>query len=150
MAATTAIIKNYEEGNNLDVSSVPDALVLYNPVLDTGSDRMGEDWTIISPNHHIRAALPPAIVFHGTADKGVPYATAVSFQKLMTENGNLCVLMTSVGKGHSFFNGHYFLERNDNTYLNKTLYESHFFLNEIGILDNLPREWIEGVPESIR
>lgn len=108
VAACTALIPGLDEsGEDPKISSRPDALVLYNPVIDTseigyGNARLGARWQEISPQHHVRAGLPPTILFHGDADKTVPYANAVAFEKAMREAGNRCELVTLPGVGHGF------------------------------------------------
>ena len=83
LAASTANVKGFENSNeNLQVSSKPNALVLYNPVLDTGPDawgynsflrRMDGKMTINpikgSPFHGISKDSPPTIILTGTNDK---------------------------------------------------------------------------------
>lgn len=115
IAVCAGLIEGFEEGNEkLSVSSRPDLLVLFNPVLDTtarglGMDRVGEDrQTEISPCHHVRAGLPPTLLFHGTKDKTVPFENATRFTKLMEEAGNHCKLVSFEGAGHGFFNSGFF------------------------------------------
>lgn len=108
VAASTTLIPGLDDkGDDLTVSSAANALVLYNPVIDTsaqgyGNARLGERWEEISPQHHVRPGLPPTIVVHGTADKTVPYANAVAFEKAMKDAGNQCELVTIKGEGHGF------------------------------------------------
>ena len=91
---------------------------MYNPVFDTtekgyGLDKVGEDQkTDISPNHHIKKGVVPTLVFHGKADKTVPFENAERFHKLMKEAGNDCQLESYEGKGHGFFNGSFFRGNN--------------------------------------
>ena len=154
VAATTAFIEGFEEGENLDQSAVPDALVLFNPALNTGGERFIERLGVksleISPVHHIRENLPPCIIFHGTADNAVPYSQVEEFQRKMSDKGNLCLLITSVGQAHSYFNNSHFADRFDNAYFNKTIYETHFFFKEIGMLEHFPGGWLKGWPEDLR
>lgn len=106
IAACTALIPGLDDkGEDASISSVPNALVLYNPVVDTspagyGNARLGDRWEEISPLQHVRPDLPPTIIFHGTADKVVPYANAVAFEKAMKAAGNRCQLVTLEGEGH--------------------------------------------------
>jgi acetyl esterase len=111
VAACTGIIKGYEtEGENVAISSVPNALVLFNPVIDTGEKGYGmakvganrkDD---ISPIAHVKTGLPPTIIFHGTADKTVPFENVERFTKLMQTATNTCELVPFAGKDHGFFN----------------------------------------------
>ncbi|MEY2880762.1 MAG: Carboxylesterase NlhH [Verrucomicrobiota bacterium] len=121
VAACTALIAGGVEaaGENLKVSSLPNALVLFNPVLDTTERGYGaksfkpEQQMALSPCHHVRKGLVPTIIFHGTADKTVPFENAERFTRLMTEAGNECVLVPFAGKDHGFFNGKFFRPSSD-------------------------------------
>ena len=121
LAAATAILPGFEEEDeNGDIRSDPNSLVLFNPALimaPAGSDdtwskeklesmkkRMGIGLEAISPYHHVRQDLPPTIIFHGTADKTVPYETAEIFTRRMKELGNSCTLVGYKDVGHGFFN----------------------------------------------
>jgi acetyl esterase/lipase len=78
VAAATGNCPGLEEkGENLKISSKPDALVLFNPVYDNSSKGFGHDrvkprWKEISPMHNIRKGAPPTVVFLGTKDKLIP------------------------------------------------------------------------------
>lgn len=108
VAASTATIPGFDEKNeDQKISSVPNAMVLYNPVIDTspdgfGNKRLKDRWREISPLQHVRPGLPPTIVFHGDADKTVPHANVVAFEKAMKQAGNRCELVTFPGVGHGF------------------------------------------------
>lgn len=110
VAACTGVVTGLDrQDENLKISSVPDAMVLFNPVLDTtfrgyGAKRFKGRETEISPVHHIRKGLPPTIIFHGQADTTVPIENAERYTKLATEAGNVCKLVSYKGKKHGFFN----------------------------------------------
>ena len=110
VAACTATIAAYnEENEDASVSSKPNALVLFNPVVDTtklgyGANRFGDDPTVLSPVHHIRGGLPPTIIFHGTADTTVPFENVERFYREMLAAHNECHLVPFAGKKHGFFN----------------------------------------------
>ena len=138
VAASAAMLPGLDEkSENAAISSLPDALVLYNPVIDTsaqgyGNARLGARWQEISPQHHVRPGLPPTIVFHGTNDKVVPYANAVAFEKAMKAAGNRCELVTIPGEGHGF------AYRIDKKSANAALRESDRFLASLGYLQGEP------------
>lgn len=139
VAACTAMVNGVEEeGENLAVASSPNALVLFNPVLDIASagfqDRFGKDQHLLSPLNHIRAGLPPTIIFHGEADPVVPYDSAVRFTSLMREKGNRCKLVGFPGKVHGFFNfGH-----DDGKAYFETVRAADIFLASLHFLDGEP------------
>lgn len=151
IAACAGTIPGQEEpGEDLSVSAVPDALVLFNPVLvlapwegrkfggfgaGFGAARLGADPMAISPVHHVKAGVPPAIVFHGKADATVPFATAEAFSEAMRKAGNRCELTGFEGKGHGFFN----FSKGDNSMFCATMKKADRFLVSLGWLagDNI-------------
>ncbi len=107
VAAAAAMVPGHEEpGEDASVSSVPDALVLFNPALDLAwAVRVaGEDVLQVSPAQFVREGLPPMIVFHGTKDKVIPIKTIRAFCREAREAGNRCELHEFDGRGHGFFN----------------------------------------------
>lgn len=113
LAACTALIKGFDtSGDDLNISPAPNALVLFNPVVDmalffqTRRNRsdMAEKINAISPIEHIRKGAPPTLIFHGTADKTVPIEQVTRFCDEMKRRGNECQLITFEGRGHGFFN----------------------------------------------
>lgn len=121
LAASTGLLPKYDNPEeDLNISSQPNALVLFNPVLVLGpiegmppvaeerlkglANRLGEEPTTMSPYHNIRQGLPPAVIFHGTNDKTVPFRSVEAFTAAMKEAGNDCELYAFEGAGHGFFN----------------------------------------------
>lgn len=108
VAASCGILPGLDDANDdRTVSPRPDAMVLYNPVIDTstagyGYDQVGERWREISPHHHVHAGLPPTLVVHPVEDKTVPYANATAFVAAMHAAGNRCDLISPTGIGHGF------------------------------------------------
>jgi len=139
IAAACGTLKGLDEpGEDMDISSVPDAMVLYNPVYDNGPsgygyDLFGDRYTDISPLHNIRKGVPPAIVFLGTIDRNIPVATAQDFKLRMEEAGSRSDLHLYEGQGHGFFN----YNRGYEMY-SRTLYETDRFLTSLGFIEGEP------------
>ena len=142
VAACTGVIEGYEqEGEDISVSSVPNAMVLFNPVLDTtvkgygvGRFKRGKQ-TELSPCHHVRKGLVPTIVFQGTADTTTPLENAERFSRLMKESGNVCEVVPYEGRKHGFFNGSFFRPKSDDKDYTDTMQNTLRFLKEYGMLD---------------
>lgn len=109
VAAATALFDDVNEAtDDVNVSSTPAALVLFYPVIDTGPQgygnaKCGANWKQISPVDHVRAGLPPTLVFHGTGDTVTPFAGAKSFDERMKAVGNRCELVVNDGGVHGYF-----------------------------------------------
>ena len=146
VAAAIATVPGFEKDD--ETSSVPDALLLFNPAVilaevpgefevpaeKTASrrERIGTDPKKISPFHHVRKGLPPTIIFHGTNDAAVPFRTVQLYEKHALDQGNSCKLVAFEGKPHGFFNWGRF----DNAPFRKTMLASEQFLAKLG--------WIKG------
>jgi acetyl esterase len=146
VAACAGLVKGNEEaGEDMKVSSVPNMLILFNPVLDTtakgyGADRFSsDDQTTLSPCHLVRQGIPPTLTLHGTADKTVPFENAERFTRLMQEAGNDCLLVPFTGQDHGFFNGSFFRPKSDDVYFNLTMKRAVEFLTAHGYLQETPK-----------
>ncbi|MGZ0709664.1 alpha/beta hydrolase fold domain-containing protein [Coraliomargarita sp. W4R53] len=142
IALCTAIIDGYNsDQEDLSISSVPNAVIGFNPVADT-SEKTGfqaplfkrDSATSASPIHHVRPGLPPILIFHGTADRTVPFEQIERFTQLMQENGNSCQLIPFPGKTHGFFNSSFFRSKYTNDDLYQTMHESVQFLTKLNLL----------------
>lgn len=144
VALTTALIKGLENADeNLSVSSVPNAVVAYNPVSDTtekgyGAKKVAGRETEISPTHQVKKNMPPMLIFHGTKDKTVPFENAERFTRLMKEAGNDCELFAIKGVDHGAFNGDFFRKGTGNKYYNLTTYKTDVFLEKLCFLKGKP------------
>ena len=140
VAACTAAIRGFENAEeDVSISSKPNALVLFNPVIDTwidgyGMEKIGEHARDISPVHHLAAGIPPTIIFHGTEDTTVPFENVERFRKLMNQAGNICRLVPFPGHKHGFFN----FGRFDNQPFIETIHATDAFLIELGFLSGRP------------
>ena len=144
--ALGTILEFDEEGEDTSISSVPNALVLFNPVLLLApvegyeakdleklasiEQRLGVEPERLSPYHHVRKGQPPTIIFHGREDKTVPYFTAELFAEEMKKKGNRCELIGYEGQSHGFFN----YGRADNKYFVETVKKMDAFLASLGYL----------------
>jgi acetyl esterase/lipase len=134
LAAATGTLKQYDEkSENPAISSVPNAMVLFNPVFDNGPGgfaykQIGEKYRDFSPLHNISSQTPPAIILLGTEDHLIPVATARKFQEEMHGKGNRCDLFLFNGQKHGFFNYQY------PEYYNKTIQKADSFVVSIGFL----------------
>jgi acetyl esterase/lipase len=134
IASCTGVIEGFEEENeDLTISSMPNAMVLFNPVLDTsekgyGSKKVKGRETEISPCHHVKEGIPPCIIFQGTADRTTPYENASRFDRLMAENKNYCDLIPFFNKDHGFFNSSFFRKTNKDEDYNLTMMLTEQFL----------------------
>jgi acetyl esterase/lipase len=146
IAACTGTIKGFDEpGEDTSASSVPNALVLFNPALVLApvegvdldpvrlaslGERMGVNPKQLSPYHNIRKGVPPTLILHGKADSTVPFATAEAFARAMEAAGNRCELVGYEGQPHGFFN----YGRGDGSHYTKTVAAMDRFLVELGYL----------------
>lgn len=135
LAAAAGTVAGFNEpGENLSVSCVPAALVLFNPVLDNSPGGFGHEqckayWKDISPLYNIHVQTPPTVVFLGTADELVPVTSAQKFQSEMQALGLRCDLFLYKGQPHGFFNKAKYRE---------TMVEADRFLNSLGLLQGSP------------
>ena len=151
-ACTGTLPKHEEPSENIKISSVPNAMVLFNPVLITaqakglntfGGDRLDKlksrlgvkDPKTISPYHNIRKGLPPTLILHGKSDTTVPYSTAEAYINKANEIGLRTELEGYDEMPHGFFN----LGRYENKMFLATVTRMHDFLRSIGYLKGNPK-----------
>ncbi|MEQ6120613.1 alpha/beta hydrolase [Reichenbachiella sp. MALMAid0571] len=143
LATATAIITKYDEPNeDLSISSKPQVLVLFNPVIDNGPggygfERIGMEYKDFSPLHNIQKGAPPTILFLGTEDPLIPVETVQYYKTVMERIGSRCDVHLYEGQKHGFFN-----YKNTQYYL-KTLLEADKFLTSLGYLEGDPTISIE-------
>jgi len=151
LAASTGVIASPDQPTEeIAISSIPNALALFNPVLATAPiddklpqtfikekyvrKRLGVAPKQLSPYHHVRAGAPPTIIFHGKADATVPYWTAQGFTERMQKAGNRCELVGYDDQGHGFFNS----GRGGNLHYVNTVRAMDRFLGSLGYLNGEP------------
>jgi acetyl esterase len=109
LAAASAFVPGLDDTNeDLSVSSRPDALVLWYPVVDNGPDGYGPPemkarYREISPLHNIGTNAPPTLLFLGTNDRCVPPKTAEAFKARVEQGGGECELKLFSGAGHPIY-----------------------------------------------
>jgi acetyl esterase/lipase len=126
-----------DAGEDQSISSKPDALVLFNPAVDTTGaappvlvQRFGSKRVEGSPLHHVRRGIPPAVIFHGKADTTVPYSGVERFCVESKAAGNQCELFGYDQAPHGFFNP----SRDEGRWYRETLLEMDRFLTRLGYL----------------
>lgn len=148
VAACTGTITDFEEqGEATSISSVPNAMVLFNPAVALAdvegkspvsvrrmTVRCGVDSKKLSPYHHVKKGAPPTILFHGKSDSVVPYWTVEAFAAAMKKAGNRCELKGYEGQKHGFFNH----GRGGDVYYTKTVLAMDEFFVSLGYLKGRP------------
>ncbi len=115
LAAATAYLDDYNEpGEDASVSCRPQALVLFNPVIDNspgggypyGPKPISENWQKWSPLHNItKEKAVPTIFFLGDQDHLIPVSTGEEYKKITEAAGAPCEYYVYPGAKHGFFNG---------------------------------------------
>ena len=130
VAGNIDLFDNSDE--DLTISSKPNLLILYNPVIDFGTRK----WLWInnpsdaSPIHNISKGSPPTIILTGTNDKIVPVESIVNYKKIMESVGSRCDVILYEGAEHAFFNrGDDFID---------TVFQTDIFLKSNGYLSGPP------------
>ena len=108
LTLSTAMIENHNETtDDLSISPVPNAMLLYSSCVNTmeawcdrlmGSQRE-KIWSI-SPAHNVKKGMPPAAAFHGADDDTVPFWTVAFFEQDMKKLGNHFELHKYPGRKH--------------------------------------------------
>jgi len=135
LALCTGLVPGFEnENEDLQVSSVPNAMILFNPAVDVEPfhDRFGgiENAKAASPINFIGNDNPPCIIFHGAHDTLIDKEVILGFQEKMIENGNYCEVELFGGQDHGFFN----TNRSDGQFYRRTVALMEIFLVEQGYI----------------
>lgn len=138
LAAATALVEGYNDpADDMSIDCIPNALVLFNPVVDNGPggygyERIGEAYKDFSPLHNIKKDAPSTILFLGTKDHLIPVVTAEYYKMVMEKVESRCDLKLYDGKGHGFFN------YKDFESYKSTVAEADQFLVSLGYLKTEP------------
>ncbi len=146
LAAAVATLPGLDDPNDdLTISTVPQALVLFNPVIDNGPEgygyeRIGARYPEFSPMHNLNRISPPTIFFVGTEDNLIPVSTAKAYQKRVEAKGVRCDLHLYEGQPHGFFN------YNNLDNFKDTVLKTDAFLQSLGYLEGKAKlgEFLEG------
>ena len=120
LAAATGTIKLFDEENeDLNISSKPNAMILFNPAVITASvnqykiketrekrnkEFIGVDPALFSPYNYIDKETPPTLIFHGDSDTTVDPQMVILFNSKMEMSNIFCKLFIYEGEEHGFFN----------------------------------------------
>jgi len=143
-AATAFTTKINNSTDDLSISTVPNALILFNPVIDNGPDgyaynRVKDYYLDFSPIHNIGKYAPPTLFMLGTQDHILSVSTAIKYKKKMNRIKSRCDMWFFPKQKHSFYN--YNNSKNEevtNYNYYKTIYESDKFLVSLDFLEGEP------------
>ena len=110
LAAAVATVGGYEstEPGLRGVSPRPNAVFLFNPVLDTtrkgfGSRQIRPNGEVISPIDQMQGAQPPMLILNGERDTTTTVERCMAFAEKMHQFGNRCELVIYPNEHHSFY-----------------------------------------------
>jgi acetyl esterase len=132
LAAATQMLAGFDEpSENHDVSSQPNAMVLWSPAIihteESLRSRLPEHATLSEylPAEHISSELPPTIFIHGTADENVPHERSIRLNREFLAAGVDSELFLLEGVDHYF---------RDPTPRAEVARLMHNFINKLGYL----------------
>lgn len=140
LAACTGMTEALEVRNeDAKISSLPNAMVLFNPALDLAALEIAKQWPegkeegnkivpLIDPARFIKKGLAPTVIYFGSADRMLDHARTFADQSKTF--GNRCELFTAAGQPHGFFNRSPWQE--------VTLRQTDMFLTSLGYLKGEP------------
>ncbi len=136
LAASAAVLPGLDDpADDLSVSPKPQALVLFNPVIDNGPGgwghgRVKDRYPEFSPAHNITADAPPTLILSGTADTTARPELLQKFADAMDAAGARCDLRLYEGGAHGFYRK----SDHDGRFHPLTLAEITRFLDSLGWL----------------
>jgi len=139
VAAASAVLLDFNEASDdMTISPVPNALVLFNPVAHNGPEGYGYErvkdyWQKFSPYHNLTKETPPTLIMLGTEDKLFNVSLAEQYKQKMENLGNRCDLILYEGQDHAFFN----LDINEEMHF-QTMKDADLFLTSLGFLKGAP------------
>ncbi len=168
LAACLGTIEGYDDPkDNLGISAIPNAMILYNPCIDMtlyplmknilkdkiadvkrldSASIAAEDWNLakqISPINHVKANQPPCLLIHGTADKVIPWQQSQRFYDAMKKAGNTCELILLPDLGHAFAIPKY---KAPEHVVVQAITDADIFLTKLGYLNGSPLLRVSAAP----
>jgi acetyl esterase/lipase/outer membrane protein assembly factor BamB len=136
LAASTMISESVESPeDDVSISTLPQAMVLFNPVLSFEPEalikRLGDRQHLarrISPTAHLSKQSPPALILFGTEDRLKAFGDA--YWEKAADLGVRADKFMAQGQGHGFFNRSPWLEQ--------TIAAADRFLASLGFLQGEP------------
>ena len=145
LTLSTAMIEGHNEStDDLSVSPVPNAMLLYSGTVNTMEAwcdmLMGKQrekiWSI-SPAHNVKKGLPPIAAFHGDDDNIVPIWTVIFFQNDMKNAGNHFELNRYPGRKHYLGDiDEKFVKQYSRLFDEQVLLDTDRFLKRFGFINN--------------
>jgi acetyl esterase len=136
LAAGAAMLPGFDDaGEDVSISCKPNALILFNPVIDNGPEgygykRFAKRYQEFSPAHNIAPGAPPTLILSGTADVTAKAPLLQRFAEAMTAAGNRCDLKLYEGGKHGFYRK----SDSNGKYFGPTLSEVESFFRSLGWL----------------
>ncbi len=134
LAAAVATVTGFEDPSEdlKNISPRPNALLLFNPVVDTTVYGFGSWWIKpnpedLSPINQMAGEQPPTIIFNGALDKTTTLERARAFAQKMNDLSNRCEVVVYPQAEHSFFH-----RGKNNDYFADTLTRAKAFLESLG------------------
>lgn len=138
LAAALGTLEGFEEpGEDRTISSVPNLLILLNPITDLSTrwgEGLGSQTQALSPLQHVSKQTPPVLLIHGDADSVVELRHSRDFHEKMLSLGNQSRLLVLPGAGHAFAIFKYGPDR----FVRRAILEVDQWL--------VSRGWLEGAP----
>lgn len=110
MAAYTAVLDGWDDPHdNLKVSARPDALVLFNPVIDNSANgyannRFGDEVEKRGPMNAPLTAWPPTLIQSGSDDRLIHADVLQAFEEKLRKAGVKVEVKIYPGQVHAFYN----------------------------------------------
>ena len=139
LALGTATLGEFDDpGDDQGFGPRPQALVLYNPVVNTtsagfGATRVGRDTLRLSPYHQLSSDMPSVLIFHGEDDTTVPLKNILALEAKLDALKVPNQVFTYAGQSHGFFNP----GREEGKYFWRTLQVTDAFFQSLGYLPSM-------------